>query len=355
MSWIGLRDAQTSWFRPERAVAGCAGGGLTRGALVLETRLSETTRPQTLLAVSRAGLYPGRFSVQALPRGGIVLVDARGEDVRHATVPFISDGRLDVLRLTYAWDCAQQTARLTLERPETDLVQSVFLDNPLPLPIDAIEAAIYQTRDTVIDESVVFLSFSNALQPVGPMPALTAKVPVETAQGVRLASDLARGDLVRTDTGALVPVLQVVKRTVPARGGFRPVRLRAPFFGLSRDIVVAPHARLIMSGSQVEYMFGREAVLVPAAHLVNERSAFRARGPDLVTYYHVLLAGHEAIMSGACPLESLYVGRLRRKPDALAASVLARFDRARLPEHAKPVHPVLKPFEAVTLALTRAA
>jgi hypothetical protein len=74
-----------------------------------------------------------------------------------------------------------------------------------------------------------------------------------------------------------------------------------------------------------------------------------------VTYHHLLLPGHEVVMAAGCPLESLYVGRLRRRPGAMARSVLATFDRSRLPEHAKPVWPVLKPFEAITLAMNRAA
>ena len=110
-----------------------------------------------------------------------------------------------------------------------------------------------------------------------------------------------------------------------------------------------------MSGSQVEYMFGREAVLVPAQHLLNDRSALPAQGPAFVTYYHLLLAGHEAIVAAGAPVESFYIGRLRRKPDQFESSVLAGFDRSRLPEHPKPVRPVLMPHEAVTLALSRAA
>lgn len=322
---------------------------------MLEARLSDTARPQTLVSFSRTGLVPGNFCLKALPLGGIVLVDARGADIRHATVPFRADGRLDTLRLTYSWDCASGWAGLTLERPETDLAQTVTLEHPLPLPAQSLESLFEGRRDAVFGTSVVFAALADAPQPVGPMPALTANVMVETVDGPRPASKIARGDLVRTDAGRIAPVLRVVKRTVPARGSFRPIRLRAPFFGLATDAVLAPQERLVMTGSQVEYLFGREAVLVPAAHLVNDRSAFLARGADLVTYYHILLAEHEAVLSGGCALESLYIGRLRRRPDALAASVLSGFDRSRLPEHAKPVSPVLKPFEAVTLALSRAA
>lgn len=355
MAWIGLRDTHTGWFRPTEQIMAQQGGRLLRGALVLEARLNETERPQTLLSFTRTGLVPGRFCLQVLPRGGIVLVDARGDDIRHATVPFMPDGRMDILRLVYSWDCEAGWGRLTLERPETDSVQSSMLNGPLPLPAETLEALMMSRRDGVLGESVLYCALSDAPQAIGPMPALTANVSLETVDGPRPVSRITRGDLVVTEAGHLVPVLRLVKRTVPARGSFRPIRLRAPFFGLHKDAVVAPHERLVMTGSQVEYLFGRETVLVPAAHLVNECSAFLANGPDLVTYYHVLLAQNEAVLSGECALESLYIGRLRRKPEAIASSVLAGFDRSRLPEHAKRVSQVLKPFEAVTLAMTRVA
>jgi len=356
MGWIGLRDKDDGWFRldPRRARAE-NDRVLHRGSLIIETRVSAETRPQTLLTFRRTWPINGLFSLQALPQGGIVLVDAMGDDICHATLPFKSDGRLDILRLTYSWDTEASWARLTLERPESEHVFSVTMNATLPLPLDDMNAVFAHGCNFDVDEEVLFLALSDRIEPVGPLPALTAQVPVLTDDGERPAGSIRRGDIVVTDEGARVPVLQVVRRTVPARGSFRPIRLRAPFFNLSRDIVVSPQQRLVMHGSEVEYMFGREAVLVPARHLVNDRSAFHAKGPDMVTYHHLLLPGHEAVLAAGCALESLYIGRMRRKPEAIAASLLAPFDRNRLPEHAKPVWPVLKPFEAVTLAATRAA
>ena len=54
---------------------------------------------------------------------------------------------------------------------------------------------------------------------------------------------------------------------------FHPIRLRAGYFGLTRDIAVSPNQKLVLRGSDVEYMFGREAVLVPARHLLNNIAA----------------------------------------------------------------------------------
>ena len=61
------------------------------------------------------------------------------------------------------------------------------------------------------------------------------------------------------------------------------------------------------------------------------------------------------MLAAGTPAESLYIGSLRRQPVQMASSVLAGFDRNLLPEHGQPAHPVLKWFEAITLASRRAA
>jgi hypothetical protein len=362
VAWIGISDRNGGRF---------AGRGLTypdatarqiaqdtllpRGTLLLETQLSHEGRPQTLLSFNRSHPWSGSFSLQALPGGGIILVEAQGDDMRHVTLPINADGRVDTLRLTYAWDAPARWAQLCMERPGADF--PLFAEPHVPHPLLASDAQIISTdaRRRLMDRDVNFFALSDKVEPVGPMPGLTADVPIATPDGEVPVRNLKRGDLVMTDHGEVVPVLQVVKRVVPAKGNLRPVRLRAPYFGLRHDILVAPQQRLVIGGSQVEYLFGREAVLVPAQHLVNGVSALRGDGPDLVAYHHLLLPGHEVIMAAGCPLESLYIGRLRRKPAPLSRSVLAAFDRSRLPEHARPVWPVLKPFEAITLAMSRAA
>jgi len=147
----------------------------------------------------------------------------------------------------------------------------------------------------------------------------------------------------------------VIRRTVPAKGSFQPARLRAPYFGLARDITVAPQQRMVIDGSEVEYLFGRESVLIPAQHLVNGVSAITRDDMPLITYCQLLLPNHEAVLAAGCPLESLYIGRIRRHATRLTASMLSEFARHSLPEHVKSAYPVLKPFEAITLANQRAA
>lgn len=363
MGWIGIADQAGGRFdisglgtsaepgRPPRNTNSL----LPRGTLLLETSLSPDQTPQTLFEFGHNFPRPGRFRLHMLPGGGVELIQEQGHDVRKVALPHDPDSRTNLLRLTYSWDTPRKCGQLTLEYPEIDVALSIRLDLPHPFPLRELRAIVVNPHRRALHPEIDFFAISSRVEPVGPMPGLTGSVQIATPHGPVFADRIRRGDLVTTASGEQTPVLQTVQRTVPARGSFRPVLIRAPYFGLQRDVVVAPQQRLMITGSEVEYMFGKEAVLVPARHLVNGFSTRYAACPDLITYHHVLLPGHDAIMASDCPIESLFIGRLRRKPEQLAASVLAGTDRSRLPEHAQHVCPVLKPFEAVTLAMHRAA
>jgi hypothetical protein len=361
MTWVGVRHRHAAWFSRDGAggdpLAGdtAPGATLARGTIMVEARIASEGCPQTLLAFERSYPSLGGFSLRVLPDGSVVLVEAQGADTRSAVLPCPYSDRSDFVRLTYSWDADARRGRLAIERPEPGSTHIAPVEGARPMVVNDLRELVLRPDPSGISSNVLQVAISDAVEPIGPMPTLTALTPVLTDRGERPIRDLRRGDLVRTDSGDLVPVLHVVRRVMPAHGGFRPIRLRAGYFGLTRNLVVAPDQRLVLHGSEVEYMFGREAVLVPARHLVNNVSAFYADGPEMVALYQVILPGHEAIIASGCAVESLYLGRIRRKPEHLAASLLAGIDRNRLPEHAKPVWPVLKPFEAVTLATSRVA
>lgn len=363
MSWIAIADAEGGLFRAEgiddceghEAPPGGDAGLLVRGSMIIETRLSPDGRPQTLLAYERQHPWQFSLSFQAIPGGGLAVVIVQGDEVFHAALNHDSHDRADLLRVTFSWDGPRRWGRLAIERPEHDKVVSVEVQSPKPLMIDDVRVMAGDPRRRHLDADVVFFAVSDRIEPIGPMPTLTAEVPLLSAGGYVHIGQLERGDMVETLESGMVPVLHRVRRTVPSRGSFRPVRLRAPYFGLLRDVIVAPDQRLVVGGSEVEYLFGREAVLVPARHLVNGISAISLTTGATVTYHQVVLPAHESVIAAGCPVESLYVGRIRRKPEQLDASLLAPINRSLLPEHARSAHLMLRPFEAVTLIQRRAA
>ncbi|MCR8548771.1 Hint domain-containing protein [Salipiger sp. P9] len=357
MSWIAIAGEERRWtdeavfdaaLRPRDQL-------LARGSLLIETRLSAEGRPQTLLSYERSHPWPGALSLQALPGGSIVLVMSQGTEVFHTLLDYPADARTDVLRLTFSWDSTRRWGRLALERPDSDKVAMRVTPPPPPLVLEDIFTMTRRPQLCQTDPDLVFFAVSDEIEPVGPMPSLTGNVPVATSGGYRCLKDLRCGDTVHTRNSGLVPVLHRVSRVVPALGSFRPVRLRAPYLGLKRDVVVAPFQRLVIGGSEVEYTFGREAVLVPALSLVNGFAAVQEEGLLTLRYHNLLLPSHDAFIAAGAALESLYVGRLRRDRDRLSASLLAECRAGLLPEQHRAGYQVLRPFEAITLAEARAA
>jgi hypothetical protein len=328
---------------------------LARGSLVIETRLPTTRTPRPLVFFDRAGPRPFHLSLQAIPGGGLSLVLGCGDDILHRAINPSGAGRTDLLRITYSWDADSGFARLALERSDRDKVLLSPVGNPLPLRLADLRALLSDDPARHVAPDVLYLALSDAIEPVGPMPSLMPDTPVATPAGYRRVGDIRRGDLVLTPEGDAVPVLHRLSRRVPACGSFAPVRLRAPYFGLRQDITVAPSQRLVLSGSDVEYLFSQEAVLVEARHLVGGFAALAASAGPTITYTQLLLPEHEALVAAGCVAETLFVGRLRRHKDLLQASILNRLDPHGLPEHPQPVHPVLRAFDAMILAESRAA
>ena len=359
MSWFALLDCATRdpWVRDEvedilvRRSRAC----VPRGSVVLETRLSPDGRPQTLLSYKQDGTAPTSFSLMSTPHGSVVLVIAQGDDVVHEVVERGREARTDTLQVTISWDVTKQLGRLVVARPETEHVLiRHFAMTRAPLLADLTALARPQGL-TDIDPDVIFVALSTDIEPVGPMPTLSPSVRVDTAQGLRFAKSLRQGDVVRAASGKLVPVLHTIAREVPSLGSFRSVRLRAPYFGLTQDVVVSRHQRLLVSGPEVEYLFGREEVLIPASALVNGYAGHYEPAPRFVTYHQLLLPHHDAVRIPDAALESLYIGRMRRDKTLLDASVLNDLPRALLPEHHRAGYQVLRAFEAITLAEARAA
>ncbi|MGX9356252.1 Hint domain-containing protein [Roseobacteraceae bacterium S113] len=327
-----------------------------RGSLVVETRLAAVKGPQTILAMQLTQPHHATLTLKALPGGGVVLVIARKGSVYHATVKLEAEARTDILRITYSWDLKGGAGRLAIEWPERQVTRWVHTGPAVPLSAADMGriGGFFDLAEAHPD--LIFAGLSDIIEPLGPMPSLAGRTPVLSQHGYRAVQDLRRGDLLSDHMGGAPHiVLNQVSRVVPALGSFAPVRLRAPYFGLLQDVIVAPDQRLLIGGSEVEYTFGCEQVLVPARHLVNGIAAIWERSGPLAQYVQVVLPEHVPVIAAGTIIESLFVGRLRRNRDALNASMLGAENPMFLPEQARAPYRVLSPFEAITLAERRAA
>lgn len=364
MSWLGLADATERRFslrgigsdRAEhRRHPDADGYVLPRGTLLFETRMVPDAQPHVLLGYNQTWPEHRSLSFHAVPGGGVSVVQVAGDDIAHGALQHKVTARTHILRVSFSWDAPNGWAQFTVERPETFGFSSRLIKGVRPIPLAQLRNMIMRRDDTRFHKDLIYAALSDAIEPVGPMPSLAPGTLVETPDGYRQAGSLRRGDLVRTRTGETVPVLYRVTRTVPARGSFAPLRLRAPYFGLRQDIVVAPHQRLVIGGSEVEYLFNTDAVLVPVRHLVNGFAAQKGTAGPTTRFAQVILPRHEAILATGTTLESLYIGRLRRHRAQFDATLLAEFERAQMPEHGHPVCKELQWYDAVHLARRHAA
>jgi hypothetical protein len=364
MTWLALTDHDDRRFslrglgsdkKDEPLLVDHPHTMLTRGTIMFETRLSADGRPQVLFGYKTTHPWLRSLTFQAIPGGGIAMVQVQGKAITHAAIQHKDAGRTDVVRITYSWDSTAKWGRMTLEQPEDTHVVSVAVENPRPLSLDDIRDLMLGRSDQTFSPDMIFAALSDQIEPIGPMPTLLPDTPLATPWGYKPASQLQRGDTVMTQDAGVVPVLHRVNRMVPARGSYRPIRLRAPYFGLQQDIIVSPDQRLMIDGPEVEYLFSQEAVLVPARHLVNGFAALNEPCGPTICYSQLLLPSHETLLAAGTALESLYIGRIRRNLTHLQSSVLHNVDRGSLPEHGRPGHHVLRWYDAIHLARQRAA
>lgn len=363
MAWIALSDQHRQVFdpggigsaRPAAPLEVTPNSLLTRGSILFEMRLPGDGRPRKLLGYRRDHPWVSSLSIQELPTGGIALVITQGREVFHTVLEHDAVTQAEELRVTYSWDAPARWGRLAIEQVRSGKVFLKELQDPKPLLLSDLRVMTLDPMQRQMDRAVLFFAVSTEVEPIGPMPSIAAQVPILTDQGYRPAHKIRRGDLLRIPNHGLVPVLQVVSREVPAFGSFTPVRLRAPYFGLQRNLVVGAEQRLRSGGSAVEYLFGKAYVRIPATHLINGVSAIPQEAGNTIRYHQFLLPGNEPCIAAGTTLETLFLGRGRRNAAVMQASLLADAERARLPEHVAPAYPLLDHFEAITLAELRAA
>ncbi|MEZ5720733.1 MAG: Hint domain-containing protein [Paracoccaceae bacterium] len=307
---------------------------LPRGSMVIEFRANARPgEPQALLDFRRdfEWLREMRVGVEA---GGRVTVEiGQGQVQSRAVLDMPPPPREARIRLTYAWHAPQRVSRLTVEMIDEGRIYQANGYDPLPLPAADTKAIVRNGRATTISKNVEFLAFSDEIEPIGFGNGIAGGTPVETTNGPVPVEKLRLGDMVLTATAGPQPVRWIGKRRVPALGGFRPVRVRAPFFGLSRDILLAPAHRVRLGVAEAEYMLGEDEVLMPAGRLVDGRHALGETRHRLITYHQILLDVHDCILHDGLWAESLFVGSIARREDMVLSTVLAEMPVSAIPIH----------------------
>jgi len=137
-------------------------------------------------------------------------------------------------------------------------------------------------------------------------PCFTRGTAIRTARGELLVEELVIGDMVWTEAHGPQPIRWIFQREVEAKGVFAPIRICAGALGADRDILVSPAHRMLISGLEIELLFGIHKVLAAAKDLVNDHNIYRETALESVEYFHILFDQHEVLQAHGTLSESFY-------------------------------------------------
>lgn len=326
---------------------------LPRGSLVIDCRIVSPSHDQPLLDHRGDAPWPLRLRIALIAGRFDIRLSQPGLTDWNFASGMLSPDLRGTLRVTLFWDAPALRGRLTIEPLNGGRAMMFPIDAPVPLPLAFLHGLFDPAL--ALPDDVLSLSASDRAEPVGPMPGLLGHSPIATPQGQRALSDIRPGMSVTTVDGGTERAIGKLARQVPAVGLFRPIRLLAPYFGLTRDILVAGHQQVMISSGDIEYALGAETALVPAEMLLGRDGAQPEYGVRLVVYHQLVLARHDIMLAAGAPVASCYLARLRRMPEMLEASLFSGANRADLPEHGDTACRVLEDYEAVSLTKTSAA
>ena len=263
--WIVLSD---------QTAALPADGLVDRGVFVLDVEQLPDQGAVLLDYQADVG-WPRTLSVYCHPDAGLMILQRQGAAmIRHALPGPLPRGP-GAARLTFGFDAPARIWTMQYEVMAGGVPLRASGTNPLPLRRDDL-AAIGVGHNTNRHRVVSWFGVTVGMAPPAQCPWIGPNTPIDTPLGVIAAGQLRSGDLVMTDDGPQ-PLHAVTRHTLPCRGPFAPVLLRAPFFGNSRDLLVSADQLVAISGPEVEYLFAEDEVLLPAAALIDHHRAL----PDL--------------------------------------------------------------------------
>lgn len=161
---------------------------------------------------------------------------------------------------------------------------------------------------------------------------------IETDKGPRAVETLQVGDLVWTLDAGHQPVRWIGETRLDAPAlarmpRLRPICIAAGALGNgtpSRDLLVSPQHRVLLSSKIAQRMFGTQEVLVAAKQLL-ALEGIEQVDADTVDYVHFLCSTHQIVRSNGALMESMYAGTqaLAAVGQAARDEILELFPRIR--------------------------
>lgn len=355
MTWIGINDfCGLEHFDRANHRTDC--GMLVRGSLVIEAKIEPSQSLENgLIDYSHFQSWQRGLSVKLTSRGDIRITIEQGPSQSYVQIANAVSPLGSHFRLTISWDAPNRIGVATFEDIERGQITQAQFPSPLPIPIEDLERIFTLSDSISVDSSVTSLALSDRIETVGLTPSFAKGCRVTTQSGARAIERLKVGDLVLTKKNALQPIRWIIEQTVPAAASLAPIKLRAPYLGLSHDVVVARHQRVMMTGTSAEYLFGQESVMVQAGHLLGHPSAHPASTRRTITYYQIILDRADCFELGGAWVASQIINTANHPPMIKATDPLADMPAPTIPNHRTPDHSVLQGYETTSLLDTLTA
>ena len=213
------------------------------------------------------------FSVLADPAIGISVLHRQGRTLRRHSLPGplpdLSSGAL----ITFAWDAPGRVWALSVTTPDCTPPHRATGPDPIALP-----AQDGWTLCQTTDHPMLHWCGLRRLRHTPTGTTLVGHgTRIATPQGDRPAHSLRPGDQLLCPDGPPLTLRALRSAELPHHGSLAPVILRAGHFPIRHDLLVAPQTVLRLQGEDVDYVFGRDHVLIAAQDFTDPRFALRHR------------------------------------------------------------------------------
>jgi hypothetical protein len=297
MTWIALSDTDLA---PPRAGVGQI---IERGTLMFEFA-TPLAGPVVLIDYHASAGWHRALSLLVDPEFGICLLHRQGASlVRHVLSGPVA-GASELARLWFAWDAPARTWRLGFDPLDGGPVRQAAGQNPIALPRDDATAFCGTGAGVKRHAALRWNGVAAGMLNLANRNWIGQTTPVVTPRGIVKAGSLQQGDMVLTYGGQSLPVTEIAHCDLPTRGSFAPIRLRAPYFSPGHDIVVTEGQPVLLTGSEVEYLFGDDEAITPARHLVDGRSALPENRRPAMGFVAITLERPALINCDGCMLAS---------------------------------------------------
>lgn len=349
MTWMAISDGRRV-FRDIDPVQFDPNGFAPEGSLLIELPfLADTDRRQDVILLDKNAGWRRRFRMTLGAKGDLLVEHQQGAVITHALVKFSRPDPESMLRIMLSWDAPSRIGIISVENLDSGNVAQTVLEEPLPWSIGDLSDVVTCDDGVTLDPGITLLAVADRIEAVGLHGGFALGTFVDTPQGSVKIETVKSGDLVLTSEHGYQPVRHAMSYTVPAIGRFAPVRLQAPAFGITDDLVVAPDHRLLVAGADAEYLFGSDSVLLEARYLARMSDQPRRHNTPTITYCQLLLDAHVCISACGTWGESYFFGDLPDHPMRFATSILSGVSPSDLPRHTRIANPELQGYEAMVL------